>query len=141
MHVPTITREFGIDCGHRVTRHESKCRHVHGHRYTFEVTVVGAQLDGVGRVIDFGVVKQLVGGWLDEQLDHGYIARDTDEVGHALAAQGFKVFTMPQAQEPTAENIACLVLHHAQQLLGVHGLHVSHVRCYETPNCWADATP
>lgn len=138
--IPDITRSFGIDCGHRVTQHESKCRHVHGHRYQFEVTVAGERLDAAGRVIDFGVVKQVVGGWLDATLDHGYIARAGDEVAEYLAREhGFKVYTMPGDQEPTAENIVQLVLNVAQALLQPHGVQVRRVRCYETPNCWADA--
>jgi len=135
----TITRIFGIDCGHRVTRHESKCRHPHGHRYTFEVTITADALDEMGRVIDFGVVKALIGAWLDDNLDHGYIACSLDGVGDALRAQGFKVFTMPGTEEPTAENLAMLVLAQAQALLAGRPLRVVHVRCYETPNCWADA--
>lgn len=140
--VPVITRRFGIDCGHRVTQHESKCRHVHGHRYEFEVAVSADELDAVGRVIDFSVVKTLVGDWLDSTLDHGYIAHASDEVGIALAREGFKVYTMPAMEEPTAENIATLVLRTAQELFDqyAHPIRVERVRCYETPNCWADAT-
>jgi len=130
---------MGIDAGHRVTRHESKCQNVHGHRYEVEVTVAG-DLDHAGRVVDFGVVKQLVGGWLDDALDHGYIAAPWDDMAQVIRSQGLKVYVMPDGMEPTAENLAALVAERAQELLnGVQsGLKVTMVRVYETPNCWAD---
>ena len=55
---PTCARRLEFDSGHRVLRHESKCRHVHGHRYVLELTCAAAQLDDLGRVIDFGVTRQ-----------------------------------------------------------------------------------
>lgn len=135
----TCTRIFGIDVGHRVMRHESKCAHVHGHRYGIEVTCSSPQLDSVGRVVDFSVVKELVGQWLDHNLDHGYAHHPDDPVGQFLADNGNKTYAMPaEYGEPTAENIAQLVGHTAGRLLAAHSISVVHVRVYETPNCWAD---
>lgn len=136
----TCTRRLGFDAGHRVTRHESKCRNVHGHRYEVEITVKG-NVDHAGRVVDFGVVKQVVGGWIDRDLDHGYIAASWDMIADGVAAEGLKVYRMPEHMgEPTAENLAALIASEGQRLLdGVKaGLTVSAVRVYETPNCWAD---
>lgn len=135
----TCTRRLEIDAGHRVTGHESKCRNVHGHRYAFEVTVGAPELDPVGRVVDFGAVKAVLGTWLDEQLDHGYVHHHLDAVGATLAQAGHKTFAMPQhLGEPTAENLATLVGLKAIELLP--GLQVVSVRCWETPNCYADWT-
>lgn len=145
------TRRIGIDAGHRVTRHESKCRNVHGHRYEVEITVETPDLDHAGRVVDFGVLKDLVGQWLLDHLDHGYLFAPWDEVGPLLEAQGMKVYRMPEGMEPTAENIARHVLDVAQDLLRDHWavtlegqgpfLRVVQVRVWETPNCYADAYP
>lgn len=136
------TRRIEFDAGHRVTRHESKCRNVHGHRYRVDITVkVDAGLDSVGRVADFGAMKEVVGAWVDEHLDHGYLAHHEDPVGHALHRDGHKVFTMPaHLGEPTAENIATLLAEQSQVLLDRvrAGIVVTRVRVYETPNCWAD---
>ena len=135
----TCTRIFGIDVGHRVMRHESKCAHVHGHRYGIEVTCAAPALDAVGRVVDFSVVKQVVGTWLDDNLDHGYAHHPDDPVGVYLHGQGQKTFAMPaEYGEPTAENMARLVGAVAGHLLAGHGIRVARVRVYETPNCWAD---
>jgi 6-pyruvoyltetrahydropterin/6-carboxytetrahydropterin synthase len=133
---------FGIDAGHRVTKHESKCAHVHGHRYSIEVTVAAPALDDVGRVVDFGVVKAVVGAWLDSAMDHGYLSHPDDPIGRIIKEAGHKVLFMPSdLGEPTAENIATLILRVSQKLLAMEGdnLHVTKVRVWETPNCYADA--
>jgi 6-pyruvoyltetrahydropterin/6-carboxytetrahydropterin synthase len=93
----------------------------------------------VGRVIDFGVLKSIVGQWIDDRLDHGYLMHPDDLIGQHIRDQGFKVYAMPvDLGEPTAENLARLVLREATRLLAEHPVVVRHVRVFETPNCWAD---
>ena len=132
-----ITRRLEFDAGHRVVGHESKCSNVHGHRYVAEVTVEALELDDIGRVIDFSVVKSLVGGWIDEHWDHGYIAAADDVLASQIGHIG-KLYVMPQSQNPTAECMVEELAKQAQRLLLDHNLTVTHVRLYETPNCWAD---
>lgn len=131
-----ITRKLEIDAGHRLEKHESKCRHVHGHRYVFEVSVEGEELDHIGRVIDFGVVKEKVGGWLDRELDHVFIVANSDPIANVLM-EWTKLYVMDEP--PTAENLAIHVLGKARELLDGQALRVVRVVCYETPNCWAEA--
>lgn len=134
----TCTRRLEFDSGHRVMRHESKCRNVHGHRYAAEITVMAPALDLCGRVVDFGVVKKLIGGWIDKVLDHGYIHHPDDTIGDDLRKAGLKTFEMPtHLGEPTAENIAALIAMICGATLEAP-LEVIAVRIYETPNCWAD---
>src|SRR4051812_9687285 len=69
----TATREIGIDMGHRVTNHGSKCRNVHGHRYTIEATITGDLIpDGAseGMVMDFSFLKEEMMREIDEYCDH-----------------------------------------------------------------------
>ena len=120
--MPTIIKRLEIDAGHRVLMHESKCANVHGHRYAFFIKVYAPQLDSVGRVVDFSVIKDKVGGWLDENLK----------------VTGQKVFQMPyKLGEPTAENLAALVGEISQELLGDE-LTVVSVQCQETPTSVAE---
>lgn len=133
----TVTRKLEIDAGHRLTRHESKCRNVHGHRYVFEVTVGAEDLDDVGRVIDFGVVKAVIGGWLDEHWDHGFIYQFGDPVGDAIAEHGMKTYVM--MKPPTAENLATLLHKIGRELLEPFNVEILNVCVFETPNCWADS--
>ena len=156
----SATRRLEFDAGHRVMRHESRCAHLHGHRYRVDVTCSADALDDVGRGVDFGVVKADVGGWIDEVLDHALLLHPDDPmVAPAVALQqggvagprqlptvgggcwwpSARVVAMPDdLGEPTAENLATLVARLAVATLGPRGLVVDRVRVYETPNCWAD---
>lgn len=121
-------------------RHESKCRNLHGHRYVVEVTCSSARLDDLGRVIDFGVVKSVFGSWIDDKLDHGTIVNGEDAQLLAVClANDWKLYVLPSGTNPTAEHLAQELLKVARELLDPHGVHVDHIRVFETPNCWADA--
>src|SRR5262249_22784820 len=54
----TATRRIQFAAGHRVFGHEGKCRYLHGHNFVALVTAAADDLDAVGRVIDFGVLKE-----------------------------------------------------------------------------------
>ncbi len=136
MNKPTCTRRIEFDAGHRLQKHESKCRNVHGHRYVVDITCESESLDEVGRVIDFSEIKRIVGGWIDDKLDHGFIFEATDPFGLALATIETKVYVVPFS--PTAENLVVFLAAQAQFLLKPAGIKVTHVRLYETPNGWAD---
>lgn len=143
----TITRKIEWDAGHRVLGHEGKCKHLHGHRYCAEVTVQAAELDDLGRVIDFGVLKTVVGAWIDKHWDHNLLLHPQDpllKLPPDLLAQihGRDPYVMPAGPRanPTAENIAA-VLHGVVSVLLPVELSVVRVRVWETPNCHADFTP
>lgn len=148
--MPLITRRLEFDAGHRVLNHESKCANLHGHRYVAELSVIAKELDNVGRVIDFSVVKQLVGGWIDEHWDHNIILNQLDplaklwtetnqaEIVRPAMFNDKPPYLMPTwAPNPTAENMVKVLAIEAQGMLPM-GLCVVQVRLYETPNCWAD---
>jgi len=141
----TATRRLEWDSAHRVLRHESKCSTLHGHRYAAELTCEAPELDVVGRVIDFGVVKQIVGGWIDANWDHTTLVNWEDRrlwefvSGESLVYGKRSPF--PFKCEPTAENIAIHLLGTSNALLAEFGISVVRVRVYETPNCYAEARP
>ena len=134
----TCTRRIAWDAMHRIPRHESKCRAFHGHRYTAEITCAIDQLDALGRVIDFGVVKERVGGWVDEHWDHTAILMrgDPDPAAAIIAAAnarlGRPVYWLDAP--PTAENIVAELARIAQELLDDAGVTVCAIRLWETPN-------
>jgi 6-pyruvoyltetrahydropterin/6-carboxytetrahydropterin synthase len=137
-----MTRRLEFDYGHRLLNHESKCAHVHGHRGVVEITCKAQQgLDHVGRVVDFGEVKKLVGGWIDTCLDHAFIAdpRDTAAI-EWLRADGQRLFIMPDHHpQPSAENLALVLLGVAQSFMAGLGIDVVSVTFHETPNGSATA--
>jgi len=140
--VITCTRRLAWDAMHRIPRHESKCAAFHGHRYTADITCLAPELDDRGRVIDFGVVKERVGGWIDRTWDHTAILMkdDPDPAIQALAASneahGRPVYWT--AAPPTAEVLAAELARVAQELLADTGVEVVRVRLWETPNGWAE---
>jgi 6-pyruvoyltetrahydropterin/6-carboxytetrahydropterin synthase len=102
----TASRYHDISCGHRVHGHESKCALLHGHNYRIHFTCVG-DLDNIGRVIDFSVIKSTLCMWLEDNWDHRFLAWREDPL--------MKVFGVHAKLEdsivwvpfnPTAENMA-----------------------------------
>ena len=138
----TCTRRLEWDAMHRIPRHESKCRAFHGHRYAAELTCAVPALDALGRVIDFGVVKERVGGWIDTHWDHTALLMEGDPeappIAEANARLGRPVYWL--SQPPTAEIIVAELARVAQELLADTGVTVVRVRLWETPNGTAEWT-
>lgn len=134
-----MVKRLEFDAGHRLLNHESKCAHVHGHRYAVEVKVGlrDAGLDRAGRVVDFGVVKDRVGGWIDEHLDHAFIANANDPIVPWLVEHGQRRHVVDF--EPSAENLAAYILNVAIGLLDDDRLRVESVVVHETPTGRAEA--
>jgi 6-pyruvoyltetrahydropterin/6-carboxytetrahydropterin synthase len=155
-----ITRRLEVDAGHRLLNHEGKCRNYHGHRYVVEVTCAERdRLDAVGRVLDFGVVKERFGGWLDKYVDHGMVLQRGDPMIAVLYEQAARtangtsdmeygsdgtLFHIPSPKltiidmPPTAENFAEWFYIAACAVLPLNQLVVLKVRVHETPNCYAE---
>jgi len=137
----TCTRRIEFDAGHRILEHESKCKHLHGHRYAVEATFVASGLDPLGRVIDFGMIRDMLGHWIDENWDHTTILHEKDrDLGEAIEARtGQKIFYMPV--NPTAENMAEFLLNTVcADLFSGKNARCTRIKLYETPNCYAEAT-
>ncbi len=100
-------------------------------------------LDSVGRVIDFAVLKERVGGWILENWDHGFIvAAHDDDARRAIAAfssGGLKQKTFVLDRNPTAENIAqFLATDVSPRVLQGTGVKVVKIVVQETENCFAE---
>jgi len=106
----TCTRKIIFDAGHRIVSHENSCKFLHGHRYIIEATFQAKQIDSVGRVIDFGVIKEKLGSWVMQNLDHTLILWDQDaELANSVQnITGQKIYLLKT--NPTAENIAAHLL-------------------------------
>jgi 6-pyruvoyltetrahydropterin/6-carboxytetrahydropterin synthase len=137
----TISRRIEWDSAHRVLRHESKCATLHGHRYTAMLTVTAPKLDDKDRVIDFSVLKERVGGWIDATWDHSTLVNQADKELLAFASRQAlthghrKPFAFDG--EPTAEIIAAVLFAKSVELLADTGITVDAVEVFETPNCSA----
>jgi len=140
----TCTRRIQFCAGHRVMRHEGHCKHFHGHNYVAYFTaqcVEGNTLDSLGRVIDFSVLKERIGGWIETNWDHGFLVwEDDNEALEALKMVGDqKIYQTPF--NPTAEQIASFLLNEVcPLLLRDTGVRVVMVKVEETENCHAIAS-
>ncbi len=162
----TMSREIGIDAGHRVPTHGSKCRHLHGHRYTIQAICRSEALQDTGEqtamVLDFGFLKEEMMANIDLDCDHGLILYAGDELVeqfinddylyHAIDIMkrvGFvnipaeyasvgKMYLIPDI--PTAEVLAKHWFYRLQGRVSERSSRLATlvaVKVWETPNCWA----
>ena len=135
-----LKTEASFDSAHFLTDYYGKCENLHGHNYVamFEAE---APLDSLGRVIDFSVLKEIIGGWIDSQWDHGFLLweDDADAIAAVGSMPGQKMYQMPY--NPTAENMARYLMERVcPGILHGTGVQVVSVRIWETENCYADAS-
>lgn len=142
------SRYHDFSAGHRVVGHESKCKYIHGHNYRvhFFCVAEGGNLDTLGRVIDFSVIKTRLCQWLEDCWDHRLLLWEADPLrklfehaGAALPAETMleavnSLFIVPF--NPTAENMALFLLHLVgpAQLDGT-GVKLKRVIVEETRKC------
>lgn len=138
----TCQRYHDFSAGHRVAGHENKCAQLHGHNY--RVTFIAEPddtLDGVGRVVDFSVLKRL-GQWLEDNWDHKFLVWQKDPLLPGLLSWELdhdvpkSIVVVPF--NPTAENMAeYITMHVAPPLLHGFNVHVVTTTVEETRKCAA----
>lgn len=153
----TAERYHDISTGHRVVGHENKCRHLHGHNYRIHFVCQAEQgneaLDNIGRVIDFGVIKEKLCMWVENNWDHKFLAWEKDPIMQSITCVDFAAMdpVLKEADDamlqesivfvpfnPTAENMAQYLVEviGPQQLAGTCVELVS-VKIEETSKCSA----
>ena len=137
----SCTRKIEFDAAHRVIGHGGKCRYLHGHRYVIEATFVAQNLSDIDLIIDFSLIKDRLGGWIDQNWDHNAILSIKDvAIGDLISAHtNQKIYYLNQ--NPTAEIMALYLLHEiCPRIFHEVGLQCVKIRLYETPNCYAEAS-
>jgi len=133
------TRKIEFDAAHRVVDHENKCKYLHGHRYVLEITANSSELNKIGMVADFALLKTVMKEWIDTHFDHNVILNVSDKsLGEYIEKYtGQSVYYLNS--NPTAENIALHLLEDVIPLLFTKSLfHIVRVKLYETPNCYVE---
>jgi 6-pyruvoyltetrahydropterin/6-carboxytetrahydropterin synthase len=128
----TISRQFTFCYAHRLQKHTGKCAHLHGHNGTVRIELRNSQLNSQGMVADFIDVKNSIGKWIENTLDHRTILEEHDPLADILREHGEPVLALPV--EPTAENLAQLIYVQAEKF----GLPVCAVFVWETEKCAAE---
>ena len=128
----SVTKEFEFAAAHRLHNYKGRCQFLHGHNYRVLVTLEGCIHDGMPK--DFGEVKDTIGKWIDETLDHATLVCKNDEVLIDAVYKNTIVFgkIATMEEKTTAENIAKVIYEKADEMLsGVNGVDVVAVDVYE----------
>ena len=138
-----VTKEFSFEMAHLLYGYDGPCSQIHGHSYRLFVTVVGTPSDDpsdpkCGMVIDFGVLKRIVGGNIVDVFDHSLLVRNTGgnrDLISFLKPQFSKLHVVDF--QPTCEN---LVTHFANIISAQLPSTVSlfSVRLHETATSYAE---
>jgi len=123
-----VTKIIHFSYGHRLIRNAGKCARYHGHNAVAEITCECGELDENNMVVDFDRLVELLGGWIDDHLDHRMILNRQDELIPFLKAR--KEPFVSVEGEPTAEVISKLIYDQALS----SGLPVREVKIWETPS-------
>ena len=146
-----ICKSFTVESGHMLSKHQSVCRHPHGHTRHIEVVLSAETLDENDMVCDFKTVKLAIGEFL-ERFDHALAINSADPLREDLerVTQRLIVF---ENEDPTTEVMARRIYEFLEAELrragaytdarGVTyrfpaGVQVERIRVGETPSSWAE---
>lgn len=139
-----ISKKIEIDMGHRVPNHKSKCRNIHGHRYTIEVGVEDRVIttkgdSSEGMVIDFGILKEIMMLEIDAVYDHSFTISDKDDLVDKFReirdTMDMKINVVSFI--PTAENLAEYWYYILEKELVENKIKIKYVKVWETPTSTA----
>jgi 6-pyruvoyltetrahydropterin/6-carboxytetrahydropterin synthase len=128
----SVTKRIEFCYGHRLLDYNGVCQHPHGHNAVAEIEVQAAELDRRIMVCDFGDIKKIVKGWIDDELDHKMLLRADDPLVKPLQQLGEPVFLLDS--NPTVERIARLIFEYTLD----QGFPVVRVTVWETPTSFAE---
>lgn len=138
-----ITRSGTFDSGHRVMNERMKCFNLHGHTYLYDLTFSFNTMEDIGYAIDFKEIKRVACQWIDDLLDHGFIANPQDDVYIDAAKKGgSKVWMMSLNGEweycnPSVENLAREIFLVMEILFEQYpNLKIHELKLNETPKCY-----
>ena len=99
-----ISKSYSWEMGHRISKHQGKCRSPHGHSYFCKIYLKSTDINTDGMVLDFYqldlVMKPII-----EELDHSFMIYDLDFIlMEMFRMKDFKIVNV--SFETTAENIA-----------------------------------
>ena len=137
----SVTKIFRFETAHAIYGYEGPCKHIHGHSYVLHVTVSSTNghqegyIEKPGFVVDFKVLKKLVGEAIVERLDHKLIlSKEYLATKPTLETEeNLEVWDM----EPSAENILFFSKEKISKALP-EGIQLVKLRLYETADSFAE---
>ncbi len=137
-----VTKKFHFEMAHSLHNYDGLCKHIHGHSYKMDVTLIGepkneANASKDGMVIDFGDLKKMVKSEIIDRFDHAYMvpARYSAEQIERLKESTDRLIIVDF--QPTAENILVYIAEILQQHLPPH-VELFSIRLSETATAYAE---
>ena len=138
-----ITRSGTFDSGHRVMNERMKCFNLHGHTYLYDLTFSFDTMKEIGYAIDFKEIKRVACQWIDDLLDHGFIANPHDLIYiQAAEVENSKIWKMSLEGSdnycnPSVENLAREIFLAMEILFEEYtDLKMHELKLHETPKCF-----
>jgi 6-pyruvoyltetrahydropterin/6-carboxytetrahydropterin synthase len=120
-----ISIKSHFDAAHQLRGYEGKCANEHGHRWEYMIALESKELDNLGMLVDFTIVKEWMKE-LEEILDHRNINKDVP------------VFAK---MNPTAENLSKFIFDFIKDELEIYDqdetIRLVAIRVWESPECSA----
>ncbi|MBR4904590.1 MAG: 6-carboxytetrahydropterin synthase QueD [Selenomonadaceae bacterium] len=113
-----LTVRSAFEAAHFIRGYEGKCSRLHGHNWNIEALIRGEELDSLGMLVDFKILKAELNKVLEE-LDHRFLNE-------------LEIFV---EENPTAENLARKIFRRlaASEIFnGATKLYA--IKVFETPN-------
>ncbi len=114
-----------FDSAHYLRGYQGKCSRLHGHRWEVEAEIRGEELNPLGMLIDFSILKKLL-----------------REVAEPLDHQNLSEISPFDTINPTAENIAGYIYHQMKDKMTPDTLPpkacLYKVTVWESPECRAE---
>lgn len=114
----TLKVEGAFEAAHMVNGYPGKCARLHGHNWVVEAVVKGRELDELGMLVDFKIIKKALKETL-ERYDHRYLN---------------ELEPFASGVNPTAENLARIIF---EELAGhecfVHDSELHAITVFESP--------
>lgn len=149
-----VERHFELDAGHRLAKHDFKCQNLHGHRYVFDVEIIGEVDEDTGLLMDFSHIKKPImeafdhntilneeDPLLDNTVDVG-LSDDFDGEGHKMLKSILEQYQEKEIYlldgEPSVENIAdesAKLIFQEMSRDEKERIEEIVLEVYETPNC------
>lgn len=127
---------------HSLHNYDGLCKHIHGHSYNMEVTLIGEPKDEPGAVkdgmvIDFGDLKKIVKKKIVDCFDHSYMVPSVYSKERIERLKKTTERLIVVDFQPTAENIVVYVAEILQQHLPSY-VELYSIRLSETATSYAE---
>ena len=110
MSIIRVTKEFNFEMAHALLGYDGPCKDIHGHSYKLSVTVSGKPVTTInstvlGMVIDFSILKEIVGKSVLEHFDHSLVLNKESSKHMAVNFAGISGKVLLVDYQPTCENL------------------------------------